>query len=130
MEAVLCMLVYRCLYGESPSYLTEVITQTAVAINSYTGLRSADSLSHSYAHSFFHWATASSPSPYLAPGTSSQQTSNQFHPLIVLLKNKNILAHFNLLAIYLFLIFIFILFVYFYCLAHFCVSSHLRRLKY
>jgi len=40
----LCTLVHRCLYGEAPSYLAELVVPTSIASNR-AGLRSAQSLS-------------------------------------------------------------------------------------
>jgi len=40
----LCTLVHRCLYGEAPFYLAELVVPTSIASNR-AGLRSAQSLS-------------------------------------------------------------------------------------
>ena len=43
VEYKLCTIVHRCLYGDGPSYLVDLITQSAAA-NARAGLRSAESM--------------------------------------------------------------------------------------
>ena len=87
----LCMLVHRCLHGEAPSYLADLVVPTSIASNR-AGLRSAQSLSvavpriHSTlgdrAFSVAAPGAWNNLSPHIIktyhPWTSSQRTSNLF----------------------------------------------------
>ena len=43
VEYMLCTIVYRCLYGDAPSYLVDLIKPSAAA-SARAGLRSAESM--------------------------------------------------------------------------------------